>query len=154
MDFPWEVHNLTSLELQGAELVKMFVTPNWIVEAFNVLKDFRSCLLPCFVNLLFDFSLFKLRKNDSATALSQQFPLRLILGLKRFSLHQRLNSSLYLKNVRKFNDFQTPIVVKVSDESEVRLMPLSDLEERFESTHMDLTQNADYSFLTKLANED
>jgi hypothetical protein len=38
------------------------------------------------------FSLFKLLKNDSATALSQQFPLRLILGLKRFSLHQRLNS--------------------------------------------------------------
>jgi hypothetical protein len=33
----------------------MFVTTNWIVEAFNVLKDFRPGLLPCFVNLLFDF---------------------------------------------------------------------------------------------------
>jgi len=33
----------------------MFVTPNWIVEAFNVLKDLRPGLLPCFVNLLFDF---------------------------------------------------------------------------------------------------
>jgi hypothetical protein len=46
---------LTSLELKGAELIKMFVTPNWIVEAFNVLKDFRPGLLPCFVNPLFDF---------------------------------------------------------------------------------------------------
>ena len=49
-----------SLELKGSELVKMFVTPNWIVEAFNVLKDFRpsllSCpVLSCFVNPLFDF---------------------------------------------------------------------------------------------------
>ncbi len=33
----------------------MFVTPNWIVEAFNVLKDLRPGLLPCFVNPLFDF---------------------------------------------------------------------------------------------------
>ena len=33
----------------------MFVTPNWIVEAFNVLKDFRPGLLPCFINPLFDF---------------------------------------------------------------------------------------------------
>jgi hypothetical protein len=33
----------------------MFVTPNWIVEAFNVLKDFRLGRLPCFVNPLFDF---------------------------------------------------------------------------------------------------
>jgi hypothetical protein len=32
----------------------MFVTSNWIVEAFNVLKDFRPGLLPCFVNPLFD----------------------------------------------------------------------------------------------------
>ena len=33
------------------------------------------------------FSLFKLLKNDSATALSQQLPRRLILGLSRLSLH-------------------------------------------------------------------
>jgi hypothetical protein len=32
----------------------MFVTSNWIVEAFNVLKDLRLGLLPCFVNPLFD----------------------------------------------------------------------------------------------------
>ena len=71
---------------------------------------------------------------------------------KQFSDH--VYSTLYWKNVHKVNDFQTPIVVKVSDESGVRLMPLSDLEERFESTHMDSTQNADYKFLTKLANKD
>jgi hypothetical protein len=33
----------------------MFVSPNWIVEAFKVLKDFRPGLLPCLVNPLFDF---------------------------------------------------------------------------------------------------
>ena len=33
----------------------MFVTPNWIVEVFNVLKDLRPGLLPCFINPLFDF---------------------------------------------------------------------------------------------------
>jgi hypothetical protein len=38
-----------------AEFVKMFATPNWIVEAFNVLKDLRLGLMPCFVNTLFDF---------------------------------------------------------------------------------------------------
>jgi hypothetical protein len=53
-----------------------------IVEALNVLQDLGLGLLPIFVNLLFDFSLFKLLKNYSATALSQQLPVRLILGLK------------------------------------------------------------------------
>jgi len=46
---------LTSRKLEGAELVKMFVSPDCIVEAFNVLKHLRPGLLPCFVNLLFDF---------------------------------------------------------------------------------------------------
>ena len=36
-------------------------------------------------------SFFKLLKKDSATALSQQFPLRLMLGTSWLSLHQRLN---------------------------------------------------------------
>jgi hypothetical protein len=40
----------------------MFVTPNWVVGAFNVLKDFRLGLLPCFVNLLFD--LFTLQVTE------------------------------------------------------------------------------------------
>jgi len=39
-------------------------------------------------------SFFRLLKKDSATALSQQFPRRLILGSRWLSLHQRLNSSL------------------------------------------------------------
>jgi hypothetical protein len=46
---------LTSLELTGAALIKIFVTPNWIVEAFNILKDLRPGLLPRFVILLFGF---------------------------------------------------------------------------------------------------
>jgi len=62
---------LTSLELKGAELIKMFVTPNWIVEAFNVLKDFRPSLLPCFVNPLFDF--FTLLKTHSIVDNSDNF---------------------------------------------------------------------------------
>jgi len=71
---------------------------------------------------------------------------------KQFSDH--VYSTLYWKNVHKVNDFQTPIVVKVSDESGVRLMPISDLEERFESKQLDSTLSADYKFLSKLLNED
>jgi len=54
---------LTSLELKGAELVKMFVTPNWIVEAFNELKDLRPGLLPCFMNPFLDFSTFQVTEK-------------------------------------------------------------------------------------------
>jgi hypothetical protein len=50
---------LTSLELKGAELVKIFVRPNWNLEAFNALKDLRLGLLPCFVNPLFDLFTFQ-----------------------------------------------------------------------------------------------
>ena len=71
---------------------------------------------------------------------------------KQFSDHAY--SILYWKNVHKENDIQTPVMLKIGDESGVRLMPLSDLEERFKSTKMDSIQKADYDFLTKLVNED
>lgn len=73
---------------------------------------------------------------------------------RRKQLSDQDYSILYWKNVHKENDFQTPVMLKVSDESGVRLMPLSDLEERFKSKQRDSTQKADYDFLTKLANED
>ena len=73
---------------------------------------------------------------------------------RRKQLSDQDYSILYWKNVHKENDFQTPVMLKVSDESGVRLMPLSDLEDRFKSKQMDSTQKADYDFLTKLVNED
>jgi len=39
-------------------------------------------------------SFFKLLKNDSATALSQQFPLRLMLASRLWALQKRIQSSL------------------------------------------------------------
>lgn len=70
---------------------------------------------------------------------------------KQFTDHDY--STLYWKNVHKENDFQTPVMIKTRDESGVRLMPLSDLEERFESTHTDSCQKADYEYLTNLLND-
>ena len=63
-------------------------------------------------------------------------------------------STLYWRSVHKENDIQTPVVIKVRDESGVHLVPLSDLEERFESMHTDSSQKAVNEFFTKLANED
>jgi hypothetical protein len=82
------------LELIGAELIEVLVTPNSIVETLDVIEDFRLDLSPYSVNPSLMRSLFELLKNDSATASSQQLPRRLMLGLNRLSLHQRLNSSL------------------------------------------------------------
>ena len=51
----------------------MFVTSNWIVEAFKVIKDFRLGLLPCFVNPLFD--LFTLQVSE------ERFSHRVVLAV-------------------------------------------------------------------------
>jgi hypothetical protein len=40
----------------GAEVLKIFVTPNLIVVAVNVTKVLELGLLTCFIKLLFDFS--------------------------------------------------------------------------------------------------
>jgi len=71
---------------------------------------------------------------------------------KQFSDHEY--SAIYWKQLHKENDFQTPVMLKVNDETGVHLMPISDLEERFTSTHMESTQNTDHVLLTKLVNED
>ena len=53
-----------------------------IVEAIDVVGDIVQGELSVFVELLLDAFLpfFKLPKNDSATALSQQLPFRLMVG--------------------------------------------------------------------------
>ena len=51
-------------EVKVEKLVKLFMAMNWILANFNVLKDFRTSFLPCFVNPLFDLSLFKILKKD------------------------------------------------------------------------------------------
>jgi hypothetical protein len=42
------------LELIGAELIEVLVTPNSIVETLYVIEDFRLGLSPCAVNPPFD----------------------------------------------------------------------------------------------------
>jgi hypothetical protein len=43
------------LELIGAELIEVLVTPNSIVETLDVIKDVLLGLSPCLVNPLLDF---------------------------------------------------------------------------------------------------
>ena len=42
------------LELVGAELIEVLVTPNLTVETLNVIEDFRLDLGPCVVDPLLD----------------------------------------------------------------------------------------------------
>jgi hypothetical protein len=43
----------------------MFVTLNWIVDAFNVLKDFKPYLLSYFINPLFGFFTLQITEERS-----------------------------------------------------------------------------------------
>jgi hypothetical protein len=52
----------------------------WIIERINVIRYLGLCKLSSSVDLLLDAFFLRLLKNDSATALSQQFPRRLMLG--------------------------------------------------------------------------
>lgn len=87
-------HFVGRLELLRTHTSEMAVAAGAIVERHDVVGHVRQSELAVPVDLLMIRSFFRLLKKDSATALSQQFPRRLILGSRWLSLHQRLNSSL------------------------------------------------------------
>ena len=58
----------------------MAVSTGAIVEGLDVIVDLGISSLPILVDSLLNPLLLQAAKNDSATALSQQFPRRLILG--------------------------------------------------------------------------
>lgn len=70
------------------------MTPGPVVEHFNVIEDIRPGQIPGFVYSLPDAFFFSELKNDSATALSQQLPRRLILGARLLARQNRCQSSL------------------------------------------------------------
>jgi len=75
------VSRLKSLRTQPAE---MTVAARLIVEGIDVVGQVGDRQLAVLVDLFLDPLFLKLLKNDSATALSQQLPFRLILGSRWF----------------------------------------------------------------------
>ena len=62
----------------GTEIVSM--PTFWIIKHFDVIKDVSFRFIPVFIAFTSNFSFLRLLKKLSATALSQQFPRRLMLG--------------------------------------------------------------------------
>ena len=81
-------------KLIRADARQMLVSSGSIVEALDVVGDVIGRLLARVVNALLDALFFRLEKKDSATALSQQLPRRLMLGVRPFVLQNRSQSSL------------------------------------------------------------
>ena len=82
------------LELMGTELIKMLMAPNTIVETLDVIEDFRLGFCPSLVNPLLDLFALQITEERFGHRVISALPRRLMLGLNRLSLHQRLNSSL------------------------------------------------------------
>ncbi len=70
------------------------MTPSPVVEHLNVIEDICPSQIPSFVYSLPDAFFFSELKNDSATALFQQLPRRLILGARLLARQNRCQSSL------------------------------------------------------------
>ena len=84
MDFPplaWHFRTSFWGRFKGlwAHAVQVAVTPTRIVEHLDVIEYIGTSQITSFVDPLFDTLFFELLKNDSATALSQQSPVRLML---------------------------------------------------------------------------
>jgi hypothetical protein len=82
------------LELLGADASQMLMPTRPIVKVLDIVADVVAGLLTRVVDALLDALLFRLEKKDSATALSQQFPRRLMLGRRPFERQKRRQSSL------------------------------------------------------------
>ena len=78
----------------GAELIEMLVASNTIVETPDVVEDFRLGLVQCVVNPPLDLFALQVAEERLGHGVIPAIALRLMLGLNRLSLHQRLNSSL------------------------------------------------------------
>lgn len=58
----------------------MIVTTLSIVEDLDVIENIGTCEVACLINAFSDVFLSQAAEKDSATALVQQFPRRLMLG--------------------------------------------------------------------------
>lgn len=65
-----------------------------VVEHFDIIKDISPVHIPGFIYPFSDALFFSELKKDSATALSQQLPRRLMLGDRLLAWQNRLQSSL------------------------------------------------------------
>lgn len=92
----WTNPSLTcgAIERLGTDAAQMAVAAGSVIEHLYVIEDFGSGQIPGFVDAFADAFLFKLLKNDSATALYQQLPRRLILGSRLWAWQKRRKSSL------------------------------------------------------------
>lgn len=87
----WSVHRL---ELIGTDAAEMTVAARWVVELLDIVRDVGYRKLPVSIDSFLMRSVFRLPKKNSATALSQQFPRRLMLGSRRFARQKRCHVSL------------------------------------------------------------
>ena len=71
---------VSHFELRGTHAAEMAVAPCFIVEVINIVGHSGDRQFAVLVDLFLNPLLFRLLKNDSTKALSQQFPLRLMLG--------------------------------------------------------------------------
>lgn len=85
---------LGRFELLRTDTAQMTVTTHAIVERVDVVRQVLRHQFAVLVDVLLDPFLFKLLKNDSATALSQQLPFRLMLGSSRLDRQKRRHASL------------------------------------------------------------
>ena len=74
----------------------MIMATTAILKPFNVVKDIRSGKTRVLKMRLQIRSCFRLLVKDLATALSEQFPLRLMLGSRLFASQKRFQTSLSL----------------------------------------------------------
>jgi hypothetical protein len=72
--------SMSRFEWLGAEPSEVAVTSHSIVEGIDVVGHIGGRERSVLVDLFLDGAFFRLLKNDSATAFSQQFPFRLMLG--------------------------------------------------------------------------
>ena len=72
----------------------MTVAPGQVVEHFNVIEDIRPGQIPWYYMRFLIRSFFSELKNDSVTALSQQLPRLLMLGVRLLTRKKRCQSSL------------------------------------------------------------
>jgi hypothetical protein len=75
-------------------MAQIAVPPGPIVKDSDVIEGVGPGQIPGFIDAFADSFLFRLLKNDSATALSQQFLRRLMLGCRLLARQKRCQSSL------------------------------------------------------------
>ena len=82
------------LEVIRTDAADVAVTLSGIVERLNIVSHVKSFPLASVVDLLLDALFLETGEKDSATALFQQLPLRLMLGSSQFFRQNRCQSSL------------------------------------------------------------